>query len=405
MARFCTKCGTELKEAEQFCTACGTAAGSPAKAPSDNVAPAPEATEKKGRGPAALLIAGAGFVIALGAVLWSRSGETPPAPVSPPPAAATSPVSPVVRPAPAPAASAPAGTTAPVPQKSTRGSWDFSSNEDGIQLVFKAPPTSDDYLVRFSCNLDDGVLRIDSRAILGAKVSELADQPHGLDLTISGAGAASVGRGYPVSTPEEVLTSWEVARSPVLMRAFQQSALLLKGPDLTIGSSDGQHSEAIAAFAGACPPVAVDDADPLGWGTQTSRSYGYRLQIPKKLFHLAIGDREVRQYRTDTPNGALVVYNHVDVLQETLDKAIGMIEPEFDKITYTHRTADTIVKSGYAGSMIVYFKARSTCGRENIVSVSVMYDDREKAKFDPVVKRIADSLDANVDQNGRPLCP
>jgi hypothetical protein len=407
MNRFCVQCRKALNADDRFCTACGAqvAADTPPQA-AEPVAheplPAQRATRPTAPGARAFALALAGVAVAAGAAFWAL--RAPQAPSTAPAAMTTAP----------PAAALTAAPQAPPPvaqQPSAapaRPTWSFSSNEDGVQLILLGPRKTDDDpgLLRFVCNLDDGTIWVNSRAILDDKVDALATQRHQLDLAIVGEGGRKIiAEGYRASAPEGTSVAWELPRDMALMRTFTAPEFAAQAPGLSIRAADAEHAESLAAFSQACPPVEINEADALGWGTQTSRNYGYRLDIPKGLLRIASGDRFGRRYESETLDGNLIVANRVNATQEPLLAAIRDELPKLDKATYERRTDKFVVLSGFSGGSIVYYKARATCDNANIAAFTLTYDAKARAVFDPLIARMAKSFDATMGANGEPLCP
>ncbi len=442
MSAFCTSCGAPLKAENRFCTQCGGAVKKPNLHIAPEALPAPSpppvitgaghaAKNPRARGPLGAIVAVLVAGLAGGAAFWilreqplSRSPvksvatapvATPNAPVAtqvavqpPPVSAAPDPVAtnpPAGRQeSPAPAEpkriAAPTGSPAPA-----RGVWMLSSDSYGVQLLFKGSRAAEDATIRFVCNRDDGVVWIVSRAVLDHEVEALAGQAHGLDMTISGGGGPIVARGYPASAPGETVVAWEISRSLELMRAFAAPRLAIRAPGLSIGRDSGDNEENLSAFSQACPPVAGVETDPLGWGTQTNRGYGYRLDIPKGLLRLAAGDRFARRYVSDADDAELIVQNHVNATGQPLALAIADETPKLGKVVYQRRAHAFVAISGYAADRIVYYKARSTCGGANIVSFTLTYKAELRGTYDPIAERMSKSFDRTTSADGTLLCP
>ena len=417
MNRFCVQCGKALAQGDRFCTGCGAQvtaetatpvaepvaqAPPPATKPQASSPPSPPVASSPGplahpatAGARGLALALAGAAVAAGAALWALRG-----PQAPP--SAQAPTSKAAQQAPpSPQAQQPSSPAA-------RPAWSFSSNEDGVQLILFGPNKADDDpgLLRFVCNLDDGTIWVNSRAILDDKVDALAKERHQLDLAIVGEGGKKiVAEGYPASAPEGTSVAWELPRSMALMRAFTAPEFAAQAPGLSIRARDADHDENLAAFSQACPPVDINEGDTLGWGTQTSRNYGYRLDIPKGLFRIVSGDRFGRRYESETLDGNLVVANRVNATQEPLLAAIRDELPKLDKVTYERRTGKFVVLSGFSGGSIVYYKARATCDNADIAAFTLTYDAKARTVFDPLIARMSKSFDATTGANGEPLCP
>lgn len=440
MSAFCTACGASLKAEDRFCMRCGAAA--PNTQATSNPAPSVEGSAPEGgargsraRGPLGLAAAVIGVGLAAGAVYWGIREQTPSAP--PPPPAATAPTAnaadsaarrrtppaslpPVAISQDSPAAQPPTvqqsaqvglarsadTVVASSPAAPAKGLWMFSSGEDGVQLMFKRDHADEDGIIRFVCDVDDGVVWALDLAVLDDKVEALAARPGGLDMTISGEkDVATVARGYPASAPGETAIAWEMPRSTALIGSFTAPEFEIRAPGLSIKAADGGRQDSLTAFAKACPPVADHAADKLGWGTQTNRGFGYRLDVPKGLLRLVAGDRFVRRYLAEASDAELVVQNRVNATNQPLAKAIADETPALDKVVYQRRTKSFIVISGFSGERIVYYKARSTCGDANVVSFTLSYKTESRGSYDAIAERISKSFDRTTAADGTPLCP
>ncbi len=88
-----------------------------------------------------------------------------------------------------------------------------------------------------------------------------------------------------------------------------------------------------------------------------------------------------------TVSGMLNVY-------DTVEEAMAAYETpgEGEKITYRHRQARTLVVSGTRGDAIFYAKHMLSCGDQIWNSVYLDYPASEKAAYDALVTRVAQSL-------------
>ena len=365
-SRSCRRCGVLLPENARFCAECGAPVAQPPPPPRDPSEPVPATPRHRAFWP----VVATGSVLALAGLAICLLAL---------------------------------GGTGPL---AANGRWLFSSNEDGIQVIYLRTAAADDAgLFRLACNTEDGVLWMNSRALAGDEVEQRATTRHRLDLTLTGGGRSLVVEGYVSRAPEGASTSYEAPRSSDLMAILGAPDFSVSGPSLTVraGGASG-----LAAFVRACPAVASRNDDKLGWGTITSLVNGYRLQYPRRLFRVTAGDRFGRAYEADAGHARLVVMAHVNALGQTLADAVKAGEaglPALDQETYRSVTGDSVVVSGVSQGTIVYFKVRATCANANFVSFTLRYDAGAREMFDPIVARMSRSLDARTLPRGQPLCP
>ena len=291
--------------------------------------------------------------------------------------------------------------------KAQSGDWVFSRTEDGIQALFLRDPAAGDQapLLRLVCNEEDGVISINSQALLGEAVQKRAERRHQLDLTLSTDGHDLVLEGYPTLAPEGASASWEVQRSGQFLSVLSASDLTIVGPALKIGRRGGG---ALLEFVRACPPVARAGRESAAWESRTSLENGYRIEIPRGLFRIVQGDRFGRLYRSEAGTATLAVMAGPDAMQQGLEAAMkagtaGL--PVLDRETYRAIGRRSAVVSGHAGDSIVYYKARTTCDGANIAYFVLTYDAALRETFDPIVTHMARSFDAASLPGGKPLCP
>lgn len=287
------------------------------------------------------------------------------------------------------------------------GAWLFASSEDGTQALYVRHPSKPDQpaLFRIVCNDEDGVVWFNSQALDDGQVERLAGSRHRLDATLSGGGTTLTLEGYASTAPEGRSVAWEAPRTVELVRILGASDFSVAAPSLDLKGGGGT---ALADFVRACPALPAQPADPLGRTTRTGLADGYRLDIPGKLFRIVWGDRLGRAYESDFGHASLAVIAQANALQQGLEQAMesgiaGL--PELERETYRHVTRDAAVVSGFAGSSIVYYKARLTCGGASIVHFTLTYDTAQRAAFDAVATRMSRSFDATRLPDGRPLCP
>ena len=399
MARHCTQCGTRLSETDRFCAECGaTISAAPAAAPSTPItAPPPPpppppaavaATASRvliGSITAATVIGGA----AVAAWLLLPHGGMPDPPPTPVPSATT------VAVAPTPVAPPPPTATAKL------GTWQFFSNEDGTQLLYRPAGAPQDGAapLRLICRAEDEMVAVVSSAVIDDAAEQVARAARPM-MVFSSGGQAIRAEGYIVRAPEETALAFETANDGALAQVLGAADLTIAVPSLTVAADP----TAFRQFVAACPAATLPP-DPDHWGTFTSLDHGYRIAVPRDLLRVGSGDRFGRTWEARAGGASMTVLGQVNALDEPFPAVVRKLVPA-DLTTVSEIVgADFLSIAGTAGGREVHFTGRVTCGGANVVTLTISYPPTEKGTWAPLVERIERTFNFTTRPTGRPLCP
>ncbi|MEP7074958.1 MAG: hypothetical protein ABI878_04040 [Acidobacteriota bacterium] len=139
------------------------------------------------------------------------------------------------------------------------------------------------------------------------------------------------------------------------------------------------------------------------FATYTNERFGFSIDYPEHVLTMepAPDNDDGRTFRSDDGKIEMLVWGQHNALSKTLDERYATDLKGFtEKPSYMVLKRDWYVISGLKEGKIFYEKTLvRRKGGDVFFTLTIEYPAGEKAKFDPIVKKIADSFKFDPDPN------